>query len=171
MHSDENLVDRRIIGKLLMTYFDRSSNFNDRNRRDVLQLMAKILKFSDDEKKKVGLGSTQPAGGITGRIAAFASFIPNVLFPEVSAFQIGCDLQAATSVSSELMPWSVCCHRLAGGSGERCSRWCCWRWSEAERGRPKQSESSGSVGGVFAQRNGSGSLDALGCGHSRSNGG
>jgi len=40
MHSDENLVDRRIVVKLLVTYFDRSSNFNDRNRRDVLQVHA-----------------------------------------------------------------------------------------------------------------------------------
>jgi len=54
--------------------------------------MASILKFTDEEKKRVGLGPAvaQSSGGIKGRIAAIASFIPNVLFPEVCA---ACALQ------------------------------------------------------------------------------
>ena len=54
--------------------------------------MASILKFTDEEKKRVGLGPAvaQSSGGIKGRIAAIASFIPNVLFPEVCS---ACALQ------------------------------------------------------------------------------
>eukprot|EP00275_Glaucocystis_incrassata_P001952 EC124401.1.p1 GENE.EC124401.1~~EC124401.1.p1 ORF type:complete len:146 (+),score=4.13 EC124401.1:62-499(+) len=43
--------DRRLVNKLLVTYFDRDS----RTKSDVLALMAKILQFTDDEKERVGL--------------------------------------------------------------------------------------------------------------------
>mmetsp|Transcript_29466 Transcript_29466/g.47575 ORF Transcript_29466/g.47575 Transcript_29466/m.47575 type:complete len:539 (-) Transcript_29466:128-1744(-) len=68
VQSEANLVDKRLVSKLFVTYFERDS----RTRQDVLALMAKILQFSDDEKVRVGLmnptwwtgspGKGQPSG-------------------------------------------------------------------------------------------------------------
>mmetsp|Transcript_46177 Transcript_46177/g.76916 ORF Transcript_46177/g.76916 Transcript_46177/m.76916 type:complete len:937 (-) Transcript_46177:374-3184(-) len=45
------LVDRRLVNKLFVTYFDKDS----KTRQDVLTLMARILMFTDEEKERVGL--------------------------------------------------------------------------------------------------------------------
>lgn len=56
----DSMVDRRVVVKLLVTYVER------RNSREVLQLMAKLLKFTDEEKQRVGLD--RPRRGIAGAI-------------------------------------------------------------------------------------------------------
>lgn len=54
---DENFVDRRLAIQLLVAYVE-----GKRSRKEVLELMAKILHFSEDDKVKVGLiSSTKPA--------------------------------------------------------------------------------------------------------------
>eukprot|EP00002_Diphylleia_rotans_P022809 TRINITY_DN4483_c0_g1_i4.p1 TRINITY_DN4483_c0_g1~~TRINITY_DN4483_c0_g1_i4.p1 ORF type:complete len:673 (+),score=182.50 TRINITY_DN4483_c0_g1_i4:627-2645(+) len=47
---DENLIDRRLVVKMIVSYFE-----SDSKKRDVLDLMSKILKFTEEEKIKVGL--------------------------------------------------------------------------------------------------------------------
>ncbi|CAL0315022.1 unnamed protein product [Lupinus luteus] len=63
------LVDRRIVIKLLVTYFQRNHN------REVLDLMVRMLGFSDEDKQRIG-GAQQGAGkgvvrgvlGLPGRL-------------------------------------------------------------------------------------------------------
>ncbi|CAL0308444.1 unnamed protein product [Lupinus luteus] len=63
------LVDRRIVIKLLVTYFQRNHS------REVLDLMVRMLGFSDDDKQRIG-GAQQIAGkgvvrgvlGLPGRL-------------------------------------------------------------------------------------------------------
>ena len=49
--SDESMVDRALIVKLLVQYFQKKDQ-----RSDVLALIASILKFNEEEKNKCGLG-------------------------------------------------------------------------------------------------------------------
>ncbi|BDA50973.1 probable Golgin candidate 4 at C-terminar half [Coccomyxa sp. Obi] len=52
-HSDADaMVDRRIVTKLLLTYFERG-----RGDQSVLNLMASMLGFTEEEKRKVGLAA------------------------------------------------------------------------------------------------------------------
>ncbi|XP_024534611.1 golgin candidate 4-like [Selaginella moellendorffii] len=71
MSSDSDYsVDRRIVIKLLVTYFERGHN------REVLDLMARMLGFSDDDKRRVGLahqnsgkpGVMRSVFGLPGRV-------------------------------------------------------------------------------------------------------
>lgn len=45
--SDENLVDRRIVNKLLVTYLERKAS------AEVLNLMIKMLGFTDEQRRLV----------------------------------------------------------------------------------------------------------------------
>ncbi|KAK9806416.1 hypothetical protein WJX73_004216 [Symbiochloris irregularis] len=52
--SDSNaLVDRRILGKLVVTYFERGQS------ADVLALMARMLALTEEDKGKIGLASSK----------------------------------------------------------------------------------------------------------------
>jgi len=51
--SDDNLVDRRIVNKLLVTYLEKKVS------QDVLQLMIRMLGFTEDQKRLV-LESQRP---------------------------------------------------------------------------------------------------------------
>eukprot|EP00824_Muranothrix_gubernata_P013170 TRINITY_DN2756_c0_g1_i1.p1 TRINITY_DN2756_c0_g1~~TRINITY_DN2756_c0_g1_i1.p1 ORF type:complete len:189 (-),score=37.96 TRINITY_DN2756_c0_g1_i1:2-514(-) len=46
---EENMVDRRVISQMIIRYFEKGSS------REVLDLIARILQFSDEDKMKVGL--------------------------------------------------------------------------------------------------------------------
>eukprot|EP00002_Diphylleia_rotans_P030089 TRINITY_DN6167_c0_g1_i1.p1 TRINITY_DN6167_c0_g1~~TRINITY_DN6167_c0_g1_i1.p1 ORF type:complete len:1162 (+),score=300.17 TRINITY_DN6167_c0_g1_i1:359-3844(+) len=52
--TDENTLDRRMVARLLISYFENHSR-----RQEVLELMARILGLSEEEKAKVGLRKTQ----------------------------------------------------------------------------------------------------------------
>ena len=62
---DENVVDRRIVIKLLVTFFEHNKP------HEVLELMSRILQFSEDDKEKVGLNKQ---GNIMNR---FVSYLPS----------------------------------------------------------------------------------------------
>eukprot|EP01114_Cavostelium_apophysatum_P008594 TRINITY_DN2117_c0_g2_i1.p1 TRINITY_DN2117_c0_g2~~TRINITY_DN2117_c0_g2_i1.p1 ORF type:complete len:1204 (+),score=447.48 TRINITY_DN2117_c0_g2_i1:123-3734(+) len=49
--NEQNLIDKRLIVQLLLTYFEGKTSKNE-----VLELIAKVLNLTDDEKKKIGLG-------------------------------------------------------------------------------------------------------------------
>eukprot|EP00798_Chlamydomonas_sp_ICE-L_P014633 gene14633-20667_t len=67
MRGDNNsMVDRRIIVKLLLTYFEKGSS------KDVLSLMARMLNMTEEEKGKVGLLGGQRRGFL--RSAAYMPF-------------------------------------------------------------------------------------------------
>ncbi|OAE30991.1 hypothetical protein AXG93_2018s1580 [Marchantia polymorpha subsp. ruderalis] len=51
-------VDRRIVIKLLVTYFQRNHN------REVLDLMVRMLGFSEDDKRRVGLAQQNAGRGV-----------------------------------------------------------------------------------------------------------
>ena len=55
MASSTELLDKRIVSKLLLTYFEREQS------PDVLELMARMLNMSEDEKSKMGLGERAAA--------------------------------------------------------------------------------------------------------------
>ena len=50
LSQDEELVDRRLVNKLLTTYLDRSQQFNS----EILTLMSNILGFTEEQKIKIG---------------------------------------------------------------------------------------------------------------------
>ncbi|KAL1546237.1 golgin candidate 4-like isoform X1 [Salvia divinorum] len=52
------LVDRRIVIKLLVTYFQRNHS------KEVLDLMCRMLGFSDDEKQRIGVAQQGPGKGV-----------------------------------------------------------------------------------------------------------
>lgn len=56
------MIDRRLVVKLLVTYLER------RNSQEALGLMAKMLHFTDEEKKRVGLDGSRRGlvGALTG---------------------------------------------------------------------------------------------------------
>ncbi|KAL2336091.1 hypothetical protein Fmac_010537 [Flemingia macrophylla] len=57
------LVDRRIVIKLLVTYFQRNHS------REVLDLMVRMLGFSDEEKQRIGVAQQGVAGkGVVGGV-------------------------------------------------------------------------------------------------------
>ncbi|GIM10867.1 hypothetical protein Vretimale_14473, partial [Volvox reticuliferus] len=62
MSSETNgMVDRRIMGKLLLTYFQRNHS------KEVLQLMARMLNMSDDDRAALGLMGSRR--GLLSRVA------------------------------------------------------------------------------------------------------
>ncbi|XP_057780383.1 golgin candidate 4-like [Salvia miltiorrhiza] len=52
------LVDRRIVIKLLVTYFQRNHS------KEVLDLMCRMLGFSDEEKQRIGVAQQGPGKGV-----------------------------------------------------------------------------------------------------------
>jgi len=48
--NEENLIDKRLVSKLLITFMSNNSKKNE-----VLQLIAKILNFTQEEKEAIGL--------------------------------------------------------------------------------------------------------------------
>ncbi|KAG7025979.1 Golgin candidate 4, partial [Cucurbita argyrosperma subsp. argyrosperma] len=52
------LVDRRIVIKLLVTYFQRNHS------KEVLDLMVRMLGFSEDDKQRIGAASQGPSKGV-----------------------------------------------------------------------------------------------------------
>ena len=64
MDSSTELLDKRIVSKLLLTYFEREQS------PDVLELMARMLNMSEDEKSKMGLGErAAPKPGLIRSVA------------------------------------------------------------------------------------------------------
>ncbi|VFQ94684.1 unnamed protein product [Cuscuta campestris] len=56
----DNYVDRRIVVKLLVTYFQRNHS------KEVLELMVRMLGFSEEDKQRMGCGSGQQGSGGKG---------------------------------------------------------------------------------------------------------
>ncbi|OIT07370.1 PREDICTED: golgin candidate 4 isoform X3 [Nicotiana attenuata] len=54
----DNYVDRRIVIKLLVTYFQRNHS------KEVLDLMARMLGFSDEDKQKIGMAQQGSGKGV-----------------------------------------------------------------------------------------------------------
>lgn len=59
-------VDRRIVIKLLITYFQKNHS------REVLDLMARMLGFSEEEKQRVGLAQQGGQGGVMRGMLGFS---------------------------------------------------------------------------------------------------
>lgn len=59
-------VDRRVVAKLLLTYFQREQSV------DVLELMARVLGMSEEDKKEMGLGpgGARQKKGVLGTVAS-----------------------------------------------------------------------------------------------------
>jgi hypothetical protein len=65
---DENLVDRRLVNQLLITYIE-----GKRDKREVLELMSKILQFSEEDQSRLGIGKKS----LLGSISSFLSTKPS----------------------------------------------------------------------------------------------
>jgi hypothetical protein len=65
MDTSTELLDKRIVSKLLLTYFEREQS------PDVLELMARMLNMSETEKAKMGLGeqAAPPKPGLIRSVA------------------------------------------------------------------------------------------------------
>jgi len=57
--NEENAVDKRLVRKLVVTYFEKG-----KKKQDVMELMARILGFSDQEKQLVGLSKATFLGAL-----------------------------------------------------------------------------------------------------------
>ena len=73
MDTSTELLDKRIVSKLLLTYFEREQS------PDVLELMARMLNMSETEKAKMGLGE-QAAAPKPGLIRSVATAPVRVAF-------------------------------------------------------------------------------------------
>ena len=62
----EELVDRRVVNKLLVTYLDQKSGDLGGNGDEVVDLMSRILGFSAEQKARIFAGRPRPAGSETG---------------------------------------------------------------------------------------------------------
>ena len=63
-------IDRRLVVKMLVTFFEKGQ------RQEVLDLMYRILHFSDDDKRRVDLSrGVGGAAGLGGRLLSFASLL------------------------------------------------------------------------------------------------
>ncbi|XP_022147161.1 golgin candidate 3 isoform X2 [Momordica charantia] len=59
------LVDRRIVIKLLVTYFQRNHS------KEVLDLMVRMLGFSEDDKQRIGAARQGPSKGVVRGVLGF----------------------------------------------------------------------------------------------------
>jgi chromosome segregation ATPase len=66
--SDDHAIDRRLVVKLLTTFFERQE------KDDVLELMMRMLQFTAEEKQRVL--QHRRGSGIGGKIKSLASFLP-----------------------------------------------------------------------------------------------
>ena len=69
LSQDEELVDRRLVNKLLTTYLDRSQKFDS----EILALMCNILGFTEEQKAKIG--QARDARGTAGSANAVTSWL------------------------------------------------------------------------------------------------
>ena len=83
LKSQDDVVDRILLSNLLVSYFQR------RKSKDVLDLIAKVLNFSDEQKEAVGL-----------------KVPPNNLFSTLFSFAAGSSSSSSSS-SSESSPESL----------------------------------------------------------------
>mmetsp|Transcript_31912 Transcript_31912/g.77766 ORF Transcript_31912/g.77766 Transcript_31912/m.77766 type:complete len:1081 (-) Transcript_31912:172-3414(-) len=70
LSSEGNMVDRRLVVKLIVTYFQQGYS------NDVLDLMSRMLHFTEEEKIKVGLGSTvlgRTLNGVSSWLSSMAT--------------------------------------------------------------------------------------------------
>lgn len=61
--TQEDVIDRTLMKNILMDWLTKT---HAKERRDVLELMASVLHFTEEEKEKVHIGS--PAGGALGKV-------------------------------------------------------------------------------------------------------
>jgi myosin heavy subunit len=66
-NTDENVIDRRLVVKMLTTYFERQQN------QEVLDVMMRVLQFTDEDKGKIN--AARGFTGLTGGIRKFVSFL------------------------------------------------------------------------------------------------
>jgi len=71
---DENLVDRRLVAKMLINYFERKHD------NEVLDLMCRVLQFTEEEITRIEEGRRR--GGLSGGIRSVTSR----LFAAISPF-------------------------------------------------------------------------------------
>ena len=64
MSETSEVLDKRLVAKLLLTYFERDQS------PDVLELMARMLTMSEAEKATMGLGPGAREEGVLGTVAA-----------------------------------------------------------------------------------------------------
>ena len=65
LKSQDDVVDRILLSNLLVSYFQR------RKSRDILELIAKVLNFSDEQKEAVGL--KVPPNNLISTLFSFAA--------------------------------------------------------------------------------------------------
>lgn len=49
---NSNMIDKRIINKFLVNYFDQNTNY--KTKVQILETMSLILTFTEEEKEKIG---------------------------------------------------------------------------------------------------------------------
>ncbi|XP_051129293.1 golgin candidate 3-like [Andrographis paniculata] len=130
------LVDRRIVIKLLVTYFQRNHS------KEVLDLMVRVLGFSDEDKQRIGLAQQGSGRGVVRGVLG----LPGRL---VGGILGGSSAEASAAVASENQSFA--------------DLWVDFLVNEAEREK-RESESAGAGAGA-----GSGSTPAAHFKHAGNN--
>ena len=75
MNGNNDLIDRRLVNKLLITFIDRYQNNGDTN--EILNLMSNMLKFSKTENEKINAGIKQNKNrsGLWGNMFGISNYV------------------------------------------------------------------------------------------------
>ncbi|XP_042465532.1 golgin candidate 4-like isoform X1 [Zingiber officinale] len=91
----DNYVDRRIVIKLLVTYFQRNHS------KEVLDLMARMLGFSDEDKQRIGIAQHAAGKGVVRGVLGLPGRLVGGIMrgssPETSS-QVASDNQSFTDL-------------------------------------------------------------------------
>jgi hypothetical protein len=89
-HSDEHLIDRRLVVKLLLTYF--LFEHNPTKKEEMLLLMYKMLGFSEEDRQRIAQNRQQSSLG--GQLKRLASYLPSLTpFDSSSTFVPSADAE------------------------------------------------------------------------------
>lgn len=109
------LVDRRIVIKLLITYFQRNHS------KEVLDLMVRMLGFSNEDKQRIGLAQQGPGKGVVrGVLGLPGRLVGGILggSSTESAVNVGSDNQSFADMWVDFLLKETEKRELSGSTGE-----------------------------------------------------
>lgn len=109
------LVDRRIVIKLLITYFQRNHS------KEVLDLMVRMLGFSNEDKQRIGLAQQGPGKGVVrGVLGLPGRLVGGILGGSAteSAVNVGSDNQSFADMWVDFLLKETEKRELSGSTGE-----------------------------------------------------
>ena len=83
--SQEDVIDRSLMKNILLDYilFKTKNRHSNKQKSDILQVLASVLHFTEDEKEQVGVASAGVLYNKSGRIGKFVDAVAAPLPPSV----------------------------------------------------------------------------------------